>query len=77
MNPHNFEQLKSCTNKYLEQLKHEWKCHTRKTQLQKSSMFFTDTVFNITYIFTNCVHNISYIATHYQYKYIFLSQDHI
>jgi hypothetical protein len=50
MNPHHFEHLKSCTKKHQE-LTRGWKCHCGKTELQKSSMFLTDTVFKITYFF--------------------------
>lgn len=40
-----------------------WKCHIQTTELQKSGMFFTDTVFNVTNFCTNCVHSVPYFAS--------------
>jgi len=51
MNSHHFKHLKSHTKEYEEQLKHGWKSHIGKIELQKGSMFFTDTAFHITYFF--------------------------
>ena len=82
MDSHHCEHLKSCTTNF----KHGWKSHIGKTKLQKNSMFFTDTVFNIMYFITKCVNNVSNFAfqqtdemrteicpryTHYHYKYTF------
>jgi hypothetical protein len=85
MNPHQRQHLKSCTKKYKEQVKHGWKCHVGKTELQEVQYVCKDTVFNITFFSGNCIH-FSHIlpleqtegtrsGTHsgykYQYKYTF------
>ena len=62
-NPHHCENLKSCTTKCEEQLKCGCKCHIGKTELQKSSTFYTYTVLNTTSFSTNCVHFVSYFAS--------------
>jgi hypothetical protein len=46
MNLHHCEHLKSCTNKYKEQVKHGRKCDIGNTELQEVQYVFTDTVIN-------------------------------
>jgi len=50
MNPHLLEHLKSYAKEY-QTLRHEWERYIGKTEIQKSRMYCTDTVFNIRYSF--------------------------
>jgi hypothetical protein len=87
MNPHHCEHLKSCTKEYKGQVKHEWKCHIRKTELQEVQLCFLKTQYLVPHSFsTSCVH-FSHIMPlkqngemrsgtllgykHYLYKYTF------
>jgi len=79
MNSHHCKHLKCDTKEYEEQLKPGWKSHIGKIELQKGSMFFTDTAFHITYFFTHWWTQCFIFASqtnwgnkrHYQYKYTF------
>jgi hypothetical protein len=78
MNPHNLEYIKSCAKDYLEYRMHRRKCHTRKTGLQNSSMFSTNTVLKIMYFSHNklrkqnlkyfLITDITCINTHFGFK---------
>jgi hypothetical protein len=81
MNPRNLEYIKSCAKDYLEYLMYKWKCHTRKTGLQKSSMFSTNMVFKIMYFFPQKTEETKSETLsdhrHHQYTYTFWGQDNI
>jgi hypothetical protein len=73
MNPHNLQYSKSCAKDYVEYFMRRRKCRTRKSGLQKSSMFSTNMVFKIMYFFSQQTEEtkseILPDHRHHQYKY--------
>jgi hypothetical protein len=62
MKPHLLEHLRFYAKEY-KKLKPEWKCHIRKTELQNSGMYCTDTAFNINILLPTVVYAVFLILS--------------